>query len=639
MLTTFSYSFPIFFFLIMLACFYGSKPRVTIGQNTIFTRLLCINMATIVLSFFGIFSTVHLPNLSILTQYVLYTICSLLFFLESYLFFCYTMSLQNHAKTERDRRYGLLSNGLMVGFIAFAFSTYWTHWLFYIDEMGYQKGKYFWIAYLLYFGLVALSYFHVFYARERLEKESSVAIYHYLSILCIGGILGVWTRMPIVLNLFCSFSIFVIYLAFENPDYFINKRAGIFNTNAFVKKLNEEKGKQNALYAVGFAVKNYNVIRASYQAQTTDEGLKEIGKYIRKISPSSFYLRNGLYFILLNEGTDRNRVLQDLQDVFRRPWVLKHAEISFDVEFIRFDPDLEYRNAQQLLDAIHLALQDTAFLNTGEDIRITNETIRKTTRQAMVQQSLLSHLERNDLTIVYQPIVRASTKEVVGAEALTRIYDEKMGEIKPSEFIPIAESSGKIGELSVQVLEKVFQFAAGGGMEQNHFEWVNVNLSPLNCLNKNLPEILMGLVEKTGVNPEIIHLEITEEAMIDPAVLEMQIQTLKEKGFQFVLDDYGSGYANQSRAMRYPFTNIKLDMEIIQDYFDSYNSLLPATIDMFRRNGYSITAEGIETEDMVKRLTHLGADYLQGYYFSKPLKERELNQWTIDYMQKRSEEA
>jgi EAL domain-containing protein (putative c-di-GMP-specific phosphodiesterase class I) len=94
---------------------------------------------------------------------------------------------------------------------------------------------------------------------------------------------------------------------------------------------------------------------------------------------------------------------------------------------------------------------------------------------------------------------------------------------------------------------------------------------------------------------------------------------LRKANFQFVLDDYGSGYSNLTRVRHYPFVNIKLDMEVVWDYHRERDSLLPNIVKAFTQMGFSITAEGIETAEMADSLTEIGCDYLQGFFFDKPL--------------------
>ena len=121
----------------------------------------------------------------------------------------------------------------------------------------------------------------------------------------------------------------------------------------------------------------------------------------------------------------------------------------------------------------------------------------------------------------------------------------------------------------------------------------------------------------------MIHLEITEESMIDYALLQNQIHIMKHSGFQFVLDDYGSGYSNVTRLKKCPFINVKLDMEIVWDYFKTKDKILPTLVETFKQMNFSVTAEGIESIEMAEALKEIGCDYLQGFYFSKPIPAEE----------------
>ena len=116
---------------------------------------------------------------------------------------------------------------------------------------------------------------------------------------------------------------------------------------------------------------------------------------------------------------------------------------------------------------------------------------------------------------------------------------------------------------------------------------------------------------------------LTEESMIDFALLREQVENLHNKGFEFALDDYGSGYSNLTRVRRYPFSNIKIDMEVVRNYFRDRDPILPALLQAFKQMSFSITAEGIETAEMAEALREIGCDYFQGYYYSRPVSMNE----------------
>ena len=154
-------------------------------------------------------------------------------------------------------------------------------------------------------------------------------------------------------------------------------------------------------------------------------------------------------------------------------------------------------------------------------------------------------------------------------------------------------------------------------------EWINVNLSPAQFIRSDLAERYAAIAEKYGIDPGSVHLEITEGAMVDDIFLQKQINAMTEKGFKFVLDDYGTGYSNLSRLNKCPFINVKLDMSIVWGFCKEPDAILPGMIEAFRHMGFGITAEGIENADMAGIMTQIGCDLLQGYHYSKPLPAAE----------------
>ena len=213
----------------------------------------------------------------------------------------------------------------------------------------------------------------------------------------------------------------------------------------------------------------------------------------------------------------------------------------------------------------------------------------------------------------------AHTYELVGAESLCRIRDYEGNIIPPGKFISIAESNGRINQLGEQVFENTCKFISENSLSSFDMKWINVNLSTAQFMKNDLAHTFEAFTKKYNVNPSEIHLEITEAAIIDESIMKSQIQEIQKIGFVFALDDYGTGYSNASRLKHFPFINVKIDMSLVWDYCAAPDQMLPMLIETLKSNGYSITAEGIETLEMAKAMTEIGCDYLQGWYFSKPI--------------------
>ena len=228
-------------------------------------------------------------------------------------------------------------------------------------------------------------------------------------------------------------------------------------------------------------------------------------------------------------------------------------------------------------------------------------------------------LSENRVQVYLQPIVDAVSGKTVAAEALARIEDPVIGLVMPGEFIPIAERNGSISQLGEQMFSKVCHLIRDHDLDGQKLQFINVNLSPIQCMDRKLPLFFDEIREKAGVPADRIHLEITEEALGDEELLKSQMEELIRRGFSFVLDDYGSGYANLFRMEEYPFSGIKLDMKIVWNYFQKPTPVLPSTVKTFSSMKIAITAEGVENKEMMESLCGMGCTYLQGFYFSKPV--------------------
>ena len=142
-------------------------------------------------------------------------------------------------------------------------------------------------------------------------------------------------------------------------------------------------------------------------------------------------------------------------------------------------------------------------------------------------------------------------------------------------------------------------------------------------MRPDLTKRFTEIIKQYNISSDQIHLEITEESMIDYEFLQKQMREMNKYGFQFVLDDYGRGYSNIARMKKCPFINVKLDMEFVWDYFKEKDKILPTLVQTIKQMGFTVTAEGIESKEMATAMNDIGCDYLQGFCFSRPLSIEE----------------
>jgi len=250
-------------------------------------------------------------------------------------------------------------------------------------------------------------------------------------------------------------------------------------------------------------------------------------------------------------------------------------------------------------------------------------------RRLTLMSELRQAIEKEQLQIYYQPKVSIETGRLYGAEALVRWDHPKHGFISPDEFIPMAERTRMIKHLTLWALKQTFRQCVEWRREGVELT-VSVNLSARDLHDPELPDIVAGVAASTGVNPAWMMLEITESSiMTDPARSLEIVQRLHEMGYKLSIDDFGTGYSSLAYLKKMPLTELKIDKSFITDVLQSENDavIVKATINLAHNLGLQVTAEGVESQEIMNLLQDYDCDLAQGYFFSKPIPREEFDRW------------
>ena len=240
----------------------------------------------------------------------------------------------------------------------------------------------------------------------------------------------------------------------------------------------------------------------------------------------------------------------------------------------------------------------------------------KIRRRRRIESDLRVALRRNEITMVYQPMVDLITNEVVGVEALMRWDHPELGTVSPGEFIPIAETAGLIFQLGEWALRTACAEAkAWPGIT------LSVNVSPVQFRHRNFISTLVNILASTGIEPRQLELEITESILLhDPEETQRRFRDLKAIGVSISMDDFGTGYSSLSYISRFAFDKIKIDGSFIRELGKTREAeaVVNAVMNLGRSLGIGITAESVETAEQQRFLSDMGCKEVQGYLFSEP---------------------
>ena len=240
-----------------------------------------------------------------------------------------------------------------------------------------------------------------------------------------------------------------------------------------------------------------------------------------------------------------------------------------------------------------------------------------------IEDDLRRALERGQLDVHFQPQFTCDTLEVVGFEALVRWNDRTRGMVPPGVFIPIAEECGLIGRIGRFVLEEACAQAVAWRPQCR----VAVNLSPVQFRDPGLPQIVAETLERTGLQPELLELEVTEGVLIGDEQLALgMLRALKEQGVRISLDDFGTGFSSLSYLRRFPFDKIKIDRSFVQGQQTDpgTQAIMEAVLAMSARLNLEVIAEGVETEEQLAMIRRQGCGEVQGYLLGRPMPRADI---------------
>ncbi|MFZ2067691.1 MAG: EAL domain-containing protein [Xanthobacteraceae bacterium] len=314
---------------------------------------------------------------------------------------------------------------------------------------------------------------------------------------------------------------------------------------------------------------------------------------------------------------------ETIRRTLRAPIAFKEREIFLTASIGLTLGDADPQRAEEMLKDAELAMYH-AKRSGGDRIDVFKPSMRaRKTDRLSIESNLRRALERDEITILYQPIVRLEDRAVAGFEALARWNHPKLGRLSPSEFINIAEETGLIVELGVFVLERAARQLSAWQRTLRHREslFCSVNVSSRQLLRHDLIQDLRTVLGRAPLSRGSLKLELTESVVMEnPEHAAQMLQRIRELGAGLSLDDFGTGYSSLSYLQRFPFDTIKIDQSFVRTTTKGTRPvILRSIIALAHDLGMDVVAEGAETESDAVELSQLGCEFAQGFVFGEPM--------------------
>lgn len=519
-------------------------------------------------------------------------------------------------------------------------SNPWTKAVFYFEEYQYCSGNLKIVLYIISFLML------INCAYETIRNRDSLKIGQIMGMIfvTVGNLLSVIFQMfhpsQLITSFTVSMALLVIYLSIQDVDNYVDPLTRAFNQQAFEDTLSGFVKTRNPFTVVTVKLQDFRKVNETAGIVAGNRILEMIASRLRIIvGKENLFYNSGTRFTVLihDKGMDENSIISQIKFDLRREFQVGDIELRLRPQLIVVRYPDHGKTSFELEDAITYCMRQLEKSNTQEVIYADSLILKQVKRNADMDRIMREAMHNFGFKVFYQPIRDAATGEYHSAEALLRLYDEDYGFISPEEFIPRAEKSGLIMEIGEYVFEEVCKTIRSRKFAELGIDYVEINLSAVQCIQRDLRDKLHTIMRRYHVRPEMINLEITETAAVSSSEQLLDfMNVMLHGGIRFSLDDYGSGLANMNYLLMYPFNIVKLDKMLIWKAFSQERALvaLKYTIEMLKELNYEIIAEGVETQEQADGLAAMGCDKFQGFLFSKPIEKDEF----VEFIRKSKEE-
>jgi diguanylate cyclase (GGDEF)-like protein len=402
---------------------------------------------------------------------------------------------------------------------------------------------------------------------------------------------------------------------------------GLPNRVVFTEKLDEAMADMSAAAAVALHLidlDGFKAVNDTYGHPSGDALLQAVAERLlaRRRQGDLVARLGGDEFAIIQRHVrnrqDAHTLAQRLCDAMKEPFVIDGMSVTIGASVgVAFAPQ-DATNAEDLNKAADLALYEAKSSGRSQ-VKLFDAAMSEATRERrQLEADLDAALSNSTLDLHYQPIFCLQTSALVGYEALARWQHPTRGFIPPIKFIQIAEDSGMIERLGNFVLDRACRDAARW---PGHLK-VAVNCSPIQFKSGTLVDVTVAALERHGITPDRLEIEITETALMQrDEITQVQLTRLRDLGVRISMDDFGTGYSSLSYLQSYPISCIKIDRSFVSTLGtpQSSSSIIKAIVTLSQALGMHTIAEGVETQAQLDELTALGCTEAQGYHLGRPI--------------------
>lgn len=509
-------------------------------------------------------------------------------------------------------------------------TNYFTHFVFYFDEQrNYVQGPHISFMYMQAWFYIILGCRKIIVHSNRFSKKNmtNIIFYTFVSIICVTI---QWAKPDaMIMGFVISVAILLVYLNMENPMDYYDREMNSFNRMAFTNVCNNLLNEKKHFKIIGIKLEEMKYLNDSIGMENRILLMKSISSFLfDTFGKHNVYRlsRSKLAVIIGTDDVKNQKQLTELQNRFLSPFEFGNMKLSLTAFLDSVHCPEDADTVEDVIDLLENSFDDQMSLDKLTIVRANKEILLKKKRESQILVILEKAIENNGFEVVYQPIYSLKEGRYKSAEALVRLKETELGMISPNEFIPVAEKNGLIIKIGVFVFKEVCRFLSRTKIWEQGIECIHINLSVIQCMQEKLYDQLFEIMDFYSLPYSFISLDVTESsANASKETLKKNMDILLQKHVNFSLDDYGTGFSNTTNLVEYTFKTVKLDKSLIWDAMQDEKAkvILNRLIKMIKELGMKVIAEGVETKDQVEMVTNLDCDYIQGFYYSHPLSQKD----------------
>lgn len=519
---------------------------------------------------------------------------------------------------------------LAVVLLAFATNSF-THLIFSVEN-GYQRGPLIGVMYVttILYVMIVIGYMLRY---RKLFGWANLAAVGAVVPIDVAAMLVQFFVPTALIEMFCgALGLLIMTIGLQRPEEYVDTFTNLMKHSAYAHDMKRTFDNDKHVHIVMLNITNFRTIQTMIGFDSMTEILKMVADTIRRLNrkihggADLYYLDNGRFRMVFREkDQDKAQMLADaLNQELKIPISSNGLNISLAPFLILARCPEEIKDFKALMSFgldFHMKNDYTGQVMSAGKIFDENQLDIQNNIDLIIEQAL----ENESFQVYYQPIYSTKQGRITSAEALLRLFDPLRGFISPELLIHAAEKSGAIHRIGEFVFEKVCRFIASENFEKLGLDYIEVNLSVAQIMKADLADKLLTIMDKYHVSADKINLEITESATAyEQKAMTENLEALARAGLSFSLDDYGTGYSNIKRVIELPLKIIKLD----KSFVDEKNNpkmwiVIKNTVKMLKDMDMEVVVEGVETQEALDEFAELQCDFIQGYFFSKPIPKKD----------------